>query len=114
MTTQENWREPINEMEGSMASTLTEKINTLLESLKQPSTIKALGTLAGVVGLYIDPDKALEIVVAIQVFAALVNGFYDANPRKSIPEEKRITPEDVAKMVHDEITRMRAERAKVK
>jgi hypothetical protein len=95
-----------------MASTLSEKINTLLEALKQPSTIKALGTLAGLVGLYINPDKVLEILIAIQVFAAAVNGFYDANPRKSIPEEKKITPDDVTEMVRAEIARLRAAKAK--
>lgn len=93
-------------------STLAEKINTFLEALKQPSTIKALGTLAGVAGLYVDPDKALEILIAIQVFAAAVNGFYDANPRKSIPVEKKITPEEVAAMVRNEIARLRSEKAK--
>ena len=95
-----------------MATTLSEKINTLLEALKQPSTIKALGTLLGLVGYAIQPDKVVEILMAIQVFAALVNGLYDANPRKSIPAEKRITPEDVAEMVRAEITRLRAEKAK--
>jgi hypothetical protein len=95
-----------------MATTLTEKINTLLEALKQPSTIKALGTLVGAVGWYIEPAKAVEIVMAIQVFAALVNGFYDSNPRQSIPIEKKITPEDVSGMVRAEIARLRAERAK--
>lgn len=93
-------------------STLSDKINTLLESLKQPSTIKALGTLAGLVGYAIDPTKVVEILMAIQVFAALVNGLYDANPRKSIPEEKKITPDDVAGMVRAEISRLRAEKAK--
>jgi hypothetical protein len=91
-----------------MASTLAEKINTFLEALKQPSTIKALGTLVGAVGWYIDPAKAVEIVMAVQIFAALVNGFYDSNPRQSIPVEKKITPEDVAVMVRDEIARLRA------
>jgi len=95
-----------------MASTLSDKINTLLEALKQPSTIKAIGTLVGAVGWYIEPAKAVEIIMAIQVFAALVNGFYDANPRQSIPVEKKITPEDVAGMVRAEITRLRAEKAK--
>jgi hypothetical protein len=89
-----------------MASTLAEKINTLLEALKQPSTIKALGTLAGLVGYAIDPTKIVEILMAIQVFAALVNGLYDANPRKSIPSEKKITPEDVSGMVRAEIAKM--------
>ena len=93
-------------------TTLSEKINTLLEALKQPSTIKALGTFAGLVGYAIQPDKVIEILMAIQVFAALVNGLYDANPRKSIPVEKKITPEDVAEMVRAEITRLRAEKAK--
>jgi hypothetical protein len=87
-------------------STLSEKINTLLEALKQPSTIKALGTLAGLVGYAIQPDKVVEILIAIQVFAALVNGLYDGNPRKSIPEEKKITPEDVTAMVRAEIAKM--------
>ena len=95
-----------------MATTLSDKINTLLEALKQPSTMKALGTLVGAVGWYIEPAKAVEIIMAIQLFGALVNGFYDANPRKSIPVEKKITPEDVATMVRDEITRLRAEKMK--
>jgi len=93
-------------------TTLGEKINTLLEALKQPSTIKALGTLAGLIGYAIEPDKAVEIILAIQTFAAIINGFYDANPRKSIPVEKKITPEDVAGMVRAEISRLRAEKAK--
>ena len=87
-------------------STLSEKINTLLEALKQPSTIKALGTFAGLVGYAIQPDKVIEILMAIQVFAALVNGLYDANPRKSIPSEKKITPDDVSAMVRAEIATM--------
>jgi len=89
-----------------MATTLSEKINTLLEALKQPSTIKALGTLLGLVGYALDPTKVVEILMAIQVFAALVNGLYDANPRKSIPEEKKITPDDVSAMVRNEIALM--------
>ena len=91
-----------------MATTLSEKINTLLEALKQPSTIKALGTLAGLVGYAIQPDIIVEILMAIQVFAALVNGFYDSNPRQSIPVEKKITPDDVTEMVRAEIARLRA------
>jgi hypothetical protein len=90
-------------------STLSEKINTLLEALKQPSTIKAIGTIAGLVGLYFDPTKFQEIIAGILAFVAIVNGFYDANPRKSIPDEKKITPEDVAGMVRDEISRLRSE-----
>jgi hypothetical protein len=89
-----------------MASALAEKIDKLLEALKQPSTIKALGTLLGLVGYAIDPTKVVEILMAIQVFAALINGFYDANPRKSIPSEKKITPEDVSAMVRAEIATM--------
>jgi hypothetical protein len=87
-------------------TTLAEKINTLLEALKQPSTIKALGTLLGLVGYALDPTKVVEILMAIQVFAALVNGLYDANPRKSIPVEKKITPDDVSEMVRAEIAKM--------
>jgi hypothetical protein len=95
-----------------MATTLSEKINTFLEALKQPSTIKALGTFAGLAGYIIDPTKVVEIVGAVQVFTGLVNAFYDANPRKSIPVEKKITPDDVAEMVRAEIARLRAEKAK--
>lgn len=69
-------------------SPLAGKINTLLEYLKQPSTIKAIGTLAGAVGYVIDPDKALEILLALQVFFGAINLFYDANPRKSVDAEK--------------------------
>jgi len=87
-------------------TTLSEKINALLEALKQPSTIKALGTLAGLVGYAVDPTKIVEILMAIQVFAALVNGLYDANPRRSIPVEKKITPDDVSAMVRAEIANM--------
>jgi hypothetical protein len=36
----------------------------------------------------------------------LVNGLYDANPRKSIPSEKKITPDDVSEMVRAEIAKM--------
>jgi len=95
-----------------MASAVAEKIDKLLETLKQPSTIKALGTLLGLVGYAIQPDKVIEILIAIQVFAALVNGLYDANPRRPIPVEKKITPDDVSAMVRAEIARLRAERAK--
>jgi len=89
-----------------MASAVAEKIDKLLETLKQPSTIKAIGTLLGLVGYAIQPDKVIEILIAIQVFAAIVNGLYDANPRKSIPSEKKITPEDVSGMVRAEIASM--------
>ena len=89
-----------------MASALAEKIDKLLETLKQPSTIKALGTLAGLVGYAFDPTKIVEILMAVQVFAALINGFYDANPRRSIPVEKKITPDDVSAMVRAEIANM--------
>ena len=89
-----------------MASALAEKIDKLLETLKQPSTIKALGTLLGLVGYALDPTKVVEILIAIQVFAAIINGLYDANPRKSIPSEKKITPEDVSGLVRSEIAKM--------
>jgi hypothetical protein len=62
-------------------------MNTLLEFLKQPSTIKALGTLAGAVGYVIDPSKVVEILMALQVFFGAINLFYDANPRKSVSSE---------------------------
>lgn len=68
-------------------SPLASKINTLIEFLKQPSTIKALGTLAGTVGYYIDPTKVVEILMALQVFFGAINLFYDANPRKSVDAE---------------------------
>jgi hypothetical protein len=71
-------------------SPLAGKINTLIEFLKQPSTIKALGTLAGAVGYYIDPSKVVEILMALQVFFGAINLFYDANPRKSVDAEPAI------------------------
>ena len=68
-------------------SPLASKLNTLLEFLKQPSTIKSLGTLAGAVGYVIDPSKVVEILMALQVFFGAINLFYDANPRKSVSAE---------------------------
>ena len=77
-------------------SPLANKINTMLEFLKQPSTIKALGTLAGAVGYIIDPTKLVEILGAITVFTGAINLFYDANPRKAVDSEPSATGATVA------------------
>jgi hypothetical protein len=70
-------------------SALANKIANLFEQLKQPSTIKALGTIAATVGYTIDQTKALELLMALQVFFGLINLFYDQNPRKSVSAEPK-------------------------
>ena len=57
-------------------------LNSIFEWLKQPSSIKALCTLAGAVGYVIDPTKLADIIGAVLVLQALVNGVYDRNPAK--------------------------------
>jgi hypothetical protein len=94
-------------------SPLVTKINTALEYLKQPSTIKAMGTLAGAVGYAVDQTKALDILMALQVFFGMVNLFYDGNPRKSVPVPETpaappVAPDQVAELVRAEIARLRA------
>jgi hypothetical protein len=68
-------------------TTLAEKINTALEFIKQPSTIKGLIAAAGAVGYAIDQTKLLDILGGVAALVAIVNLFYDANPRKSIDSE---------------------------
>lgn len=56
--------------------------NTIVEWLKQPSTLKFLVTIAGSVGFVISPDQLEKIIAAVLVVQSLINGFYDHNPRK--------------------------------
>ena len=104
---------------------LQAKINTLLEFLKQPSTIKAIGTLAGAIGYAIDPTKVVEILMALQVFFGAINLFYDANPRKSIDSEtpaakgvselnKTLTTAQIAELVKLRKAQIEAEKAAAK
>jgi hypothetical protein len=58
------------------------KLNAIIEWLKQPSSIKALCTLAGAIGYAIDPTKLSDIIGAVLVLQALVNGIYDRQPPK--------------------------------
>lgn len=61
---------------------MPDKLTTLFEWLKQPSTIKMLGSAAGLLGVYFDPTKFQEIILGIMAFIAIVNGFYDNTSRK--------------------------------
>ena len=83
---------------------MADKLTTLIEFLKQPSTIKALGTLAGAAGYVVDPSKAVEILGAIAVFTGAVNLVYDNNPRSpncpTVKElDKILTKEKVAEIM---------------
>jgi hypothetical protein len=93
---------------------ITLKINTLLEYLKQPSTVKAIGTLAGAVGYAIDPTKALEILLALQAFIGAINLLYDKNPSK--PHEITVAALDkiLTKDVVAAVQQLRKDRAAVK
>lgn len=55
------------------------KSDKIIKWLKQPSSIKAIIMLMGLVGVAIDPDKLNEIVTSAIVLYSGVAAFYDKN-----------------------------------
>ena len=50
--------------------------------LQQPSTVKGIIDVVGGVGILADPTKITTIISAVLTVRALINIFYDQNPRK--------------------------------
>ena len=72
------------------------KINwpALLEFLKEPSTIKGIITLCGVLGVVVDQSQIVALVAGFGTLYGLVNIFYDRNKRKP-PESIQQAPPPV-------------------
>jgi hypothetical protein len=56
-----------------------------IEWIKQPSTIKALMVLSGLIGVKIDPTKVQEIIEAGLTLYVFIQAFYNQQPRKPTP-----------------------------
>jgi hypothetical protein len=58
--------------------------------LQQPSTIKAILLIAGLVGYHWDPSKIQEIITTVVGLYAAVGALYDQQPRR--PDEPPPSP----------------------
>jgi hypothetical protein len=65
-----------------MDEVLACKLKWFLNWLAQPSTIKALGGVAGLIGFLVTQESLEKWTAAVVAFAMLVNGLYDNNSRK--------------------------------
>ncbi len=65
----------------------------LIAWLQQPSTIKAILLVAGLVGYHWDPSKIQEIITTVIGLYAAVGALYEQQPRKpETPAEPAETP----------------------
>lgn len=76
----------------------------LIAWLQQPSTIKAILLIAGLVGYHIEPSKIQEIITTVVGLYAAVSALYDQQPRKpelppAPPEEKPLTEEGLKRLL---------------
>lgn len=71
--------------------------------LKEPSTIKAIIMVAGLLGYHFDPTKVQEIIVAGAALYAAVGAFWDRQPRTPVspaePEETPLTEEGLKRLL---------------
>jgi hypothetical protein len=54
----------------------------LKDWLSQPSTLRALNALATIVGVVVSPEMWQQIVALGAIVWALIDGFYNQQPRK--------------------------------
>jgi hypothetical protein len=78
-------------------------INAVIAWLKQPSTIKAIMVLAGLIGVRLEPTKMQEIIEAGLLLYAGVQAFYNQQPRKPAdpvpPAETPLTEESFKRLL---------------
>lgn len=92
------------------------RFGSVIEWLKQPSTLKGIVILAGMAGFAVDSSKIQEIILAASGLYAALAMFYDntsRTPKVPTAEElnKLLTSEDIVSLVKLRKAKIAADKA---
>jgi hypothetical protein len=92
---------------------MTIDTQTIVNWLKQPSTIKAIGGIAAGLGFAWTQADLEKWTAAAVGFSILINGLYDQNPRKSAPKDNTIEDLDATITTEQLIELVRLRKARI-